>query len=173
MGRGSGGQLALTLCCVLGSLWFTWGFPDGAPIEACILDNPNRPNHGYAPQDTRVNPSPYLVVASNYVYQPGEKIEVVIANHPFQGFFLQARDIDTNKWIEGGQFLAGKGIQPIPECSAVTHSDKLQKPGLRLVWEPPQGKKGFVYFTGTVLQNYTTFWSDIIALVPDPNRQRG
>lgn len=49
------------------------GFPDGAPVDACVKPRPNQPYHGQA----RTQPShtnPYLVVASTDNYGPGTQV---------------------------------------------------------------------------------------------------
>lgn len=63
----------------------------------------------------------------------------------FQGFFLQARDAETNEWI--GTWQDSKNTKSIPECASITHSDPKAKEGANLVWNAPQHKSGRVYFT--------------------------
>jgi len=49
------------------------GFPDGAPVDACVKPRPNQPYHGQArsqPPETL----PYAVTASSNEYGPGSKI---------------------------------------------------------------------------------------------------
>lgn len=49
------------------------GFPDGAPVDACVKPRPNQPYHGQArTQPTHTNP--YLVVASADNYGPGTQV---------------------------------------------------------------------------------------------------
>lgn len=49
------------------------GFPDGAPVDACVKPRPNTPYHGQAkPQSPET--IPYQVVASDSNYHPGQKI---------------------------------------------------------------------------------------------------
>uniref|UniRef100_T1H6E1 Reelin domain-containing protein n=1 Tax=Megaselia scalaris TaxID=36166 RepID=T1H6E1_MEGSC len=95
-------------------------FPDGAPADTCVKKRANQPNHGQAryPLD-------------------GHKV--------FKGFFIQARDADSNQWI--GNWHQSDNTKSIPECSAITHSDNKDKIGATLIWIAPQHKKGKVYFT--------------------------
>jgi hypothetical protein len=63
-----------TLALLLAAVAVVQAFPDGAPIEACVRHTPNVPNH----PATRPQPAqslPYLVVASDYQYKPGQQIE--------------------------------------------------------------------------------------------------
>ncbi|XP_039492770.1 putative defense protein 3 [Drosophila santomea] len=139
-------------------------FPDGAPADTCVKQRANQPNHGKA-RSQPAHSNPYEVVADAQTYHPGQQISVVIYPHSdqstvFRGFFLQARDANSNEWI--GEWVQSENTKTIPECSAITHSDNRDKLGAKLIWKAPQNKRGHVYFTGTVLQEYGTFWSDIV-----------
>uniref|UniRef100_A0A1A9WMI8 Reelin domain-containing protein n=1 Tax=Glossina brevipalpis TaxID=37001 RepID=A0A1A9WMI8_9MUSC len=141
-------------------------FPDGAPSDTCVKKRPNQPNHGQArPQPLHTNP--FEVVASSEAYHPGQEISggqtptynhnrlynrsfvVVIYPHTkqelFRGFFIQARDADTNDWI--GEWIKSENTNTIPECSAITHGDNKDKLAAKLIWKAPQNKRGRVYFT--------------------------
>lgn len=63
----------------------------------------------------------------------------------FRGFFLQARDAETNEWI--GSWQDSQNTKTIPECASITHSDPRDKEGANLIWNAPQHKSGRVYFT--------------------------
>lgn len=58
--------LALVVCAVS-------GFPDGAPVDACVKPRPNEPYHGQA-RTQPLETNPYAVVASASHYQPGSQI---------------------------------------------------------------------------------------------------
>lgn len=140
------------------------GFPDGAPIEACILPHPNRPNHpgtkAQPPQSSR-----HVFTASSSSYHPGATITLFISGSPFKGFFVQARDSHSNDWI--GEFEETKEAKVYPECSAVTHNTVPPKTNVKLTWRAPRDRSGTVYFTGTILERYDKYWSDLIAKVPN------
>ncbi|XP_050703193.1 reelin domain-containing protein 1-like [Eriocheir sinensis] len=155
------GALAVFLAVVV----VVWGpcsaFPDGAPIEACIYGN--KPNHyGTKPQPRHTMKLNFL--ASDSYYEPGSVIYVHITGGTFKGFFVQARDAKTNKWI--GTFHETKDVTVFPECSAVTHSTVPPKTEVVLAWHAPSHGQGEVYFTGTVLENYAKYWSDLVAKIP-------
>lgn len=49
------------------------GFPDGAPVDACVRTPPNQPNHGQAkPQPPQTNP--FQILQSGAQYGPGTQI---------------------------------------------------------------------------------------------------
>lgn len=49
------------------------GFPDGAPVDACVKPRPNQPYHGQArPQSPSTNP--YQVLQSSAHYGPGSQV---------------------------------------------------------------------------------------------------
>lgn len=58
------------------SLFLFWGaqcFPDGAPIDACVKNRPNQPNHGQH-RTQPLSTLPYRVVASSSAYGPNSAI---------------------------------------------------------------------------------------------------
>ncbi|CAG0921152.1 unnamed protein product [Notodromas monacha] len=65
--------------------------------------------------------------------------------------------------------MPGAGVKVYKPCNAITHTDNKPKDGVKLLWQAPNDRSGFVYFTGTLLYNYTDYWSDVIALVPNPD----
>ncbi|XP_032680410.1 putative defense protein 3 [Odontomachus brunneus] len=134
------------------------GFPDGAPVDACVKPRPNQPYHGEA-RSQPLNTSPYKIVASSAQYGPGSQITVTIGGAPFKGFFLQARDTETNKWI--GSWAQTPNTNTHPECSAVTHADPHDKEQATFIWNAPPNAQGSVYFTGSILKDYATFWADL------------
>jgi len=90
-------------------------------------------------------------------------VNVLGAETSYKGFFIQARDQRTNEWV--GTFEIGPDVKSYPECSAATHTNKEPKDSTTLVWHAPEDQEGKVYFIGTVLQSYRTFWSDVVGLV--------
>ncbi|XP_066986011.1 ferric-chelate reductase 1-like [Macrobrachium rosenbergii] len=141
------------------------GFPDGAPIEACILPNPNRPNHP-ATKSQSPSSSKHSFTASGSHYRPGDIITVIISGPPFKGFFVQGRDSHTNDWV--GSFDETPETKVYPECSAATHNTVPPKTSVKLVWHAPRDRSGTVYFTGTILERYDRYWSDMVAKVIKP-----
>ncbi|XP_063221825.1 putative defense protein 3 [Bacillus rossius redtenbacheri] len=145
-------------------------FPDGAPIDVCVKARRNQPHHGQA--RPRVDAPPYSVTASADTYSPGDKISVVITSldgTPFRGFFMQARDAASDEWL--GAFEAAENINLLPECSSITHADNKDKLQATLIWTAPAQGMGNVYFTGAVVQQYDTFWADLVAEVARAVRQ--
>ena len=62
----------------------------------------------------------------------------------FKGFMVQALDAESHTPI--GQFVPGKGMTLLKECSAVTHADPKAKKAVNLVWEAPYDRPGQVIF---------------------------
>ncbi|XP_050071311.1 putative defense protein 3 [Anopheles maculipalpis] len=151
--------------CLLAFLSTTQGFPDGAPADTCVKSRTNEPNHGAARSQSQAS-LPYQVTASGNAYGPGTQIQVTIHGHQdvFRGFFLQARDAQTNEWI--GSWYETPNTKTIPECSSVTHADNRDKEQATFVWQAPKDRQGQVYFTGTIVKNYGTYWANVIAAVP-------
>nr|CAD7437416.1 unnamed protein product [Timema bartmani] len=121
-------------------------FPDGAPIDACVKQRKNQPHHGQAKPQT--GPRPYSIIATSETYSPGAEIAVTIQGlqgATFRGFFLQARDVETDEWI--GTWDAAENTSGLPECSAITHADNRDKLQATLVWTAPAQGSGNVYFT--------------------------
>lgn len=56
-----------------------YGFPDGAPVDACVKPRPNQPYHGEA-RSQPLNTSPYKILASSSQYVPGSQITGKITN---------------------------------------------------------------------------------------------
>lgn len=73
------------------------------------------------------------------------RIVTLRGNEHFRGFFIQARDAETNEWI--GSWQDSQNTKTIPECASITHADPRDKEGANLIWNAPQHKSGRVYFT--------------------------
>ncbi|CAH1374195.1 hypothetical protein MTP99_015569 [Tenebrio molitor] len=152
------------LLVVAGVVLNAGAFPDGAPVDACVKPRPNQPYHGQArPQPPGTNP--YQVLQSDVHYGPGTQITVTIqGGEYFKGFFIQARDVASDGWL--GEWVETPNTKIHPECSAITHADPKPKQQAVFVWKAPHNvQPGQVYFTGTVLKEYTTFWSNIVSQV--------
>nr|CAD7407602.1 unnamed protein product [Timema cristinae]CAD7429442.1 unnamed protein product [Timema monikensis] len=145
-------------------------FPDGAPIDACVKQRKNQPHHGQAKPQT--GPRPYSIIATSETYSPGAEIAVTIQGlqgATFRGFFLQARDVETDEWI--GTWDAAENTSGLPECSAITHADNRDKLQATLVWTAPAQGSGNVYFTGSVVKDFANFWVDIVADIAQTNKK--
>uniref|UniRef100_A0AAG5CQI0 Reelin domain-containing protein n=2 Tax=Anopheles atroparvus TaxID=41427 RepID=A0AAG5CQI0_ANOAO len=158
--------LVTVIACCLVLIPKTESFPDGAPADTCVKSRTNQPNHGAA-RSQSLDTLPYQLTASGNLYGPGTQIQVTIDGHQdvFRGFFLQARDAQTNEWI--GSWYETPNTKTIPECSSVTHADNRDKQQATFVWQAPKDRQGQVYFTGTIVKNYGTFWSSVVASTPE------
>ncbi|XP_011305937.1 putative defense protein 3 isoform X2 [Fopius arisanus] len=137
------------------------GFPDGAPVDACVKERPNQPYHAQIkPQPSGT--SPYQILQSSRQYAPGTQLTVTLRGGSyFKGFFIQARDSKSHQWI--GTFAHTPNTKVHDECSAVTHADPKEKEEATLIWDAPATGKGQVYFTGSLLKEYDVFWADLVS----------
>ncbi|KAG5310870.1 FRRS1 reductase, partial [Acromyrmex insinuator] len=156
------GHVKILFTLVLFSSISVFGFPDGGPVDACVKPRPNQPYHGEA-RSQPLSTSPYKILASSSQYEPGSQVTVTIMGAPFKGFFVQARDTTSNKWI--GSWTRTPNTNIHSECSAVTHADPHDKEQATFIWNAPADARGSVYFTGTVLKDYATFWSELVSQV--------
>ncbi|XP_034248088.1 putative defense protein 3 [Thrips palmi] len=136
--------------------------PDGAPLDACVKGN--KPNHSKIPAQS-ADTNPYRIVASTSQYQAGSTITVTISGANLKGFFIQARDVASGGWL--GSFKETTGaVNVLPECSAATHADNRDKVSVTLHWTAPRdAAPGQVFFTGSIVKDYATFWADVLAEV--------
>ncbi|XP_012234066.1 putative defense protein 3 [Linepithema humile] len=157
----SSGYVTIAFALVAFSSISVLGFPDGGPVDACVKPRPNQPYHGQA-RSQPLNTSPYKILASSSQYGPSSQITVTIGGASFKGFFLQARDANTNEWI--GSWAQTPNTNTHAECSVVTHADPRDKEQATFIWNAPNAH-GNVYFTGTILKDYATYWSDLTSQV--------
>lgn len=152
----------LALLCLSPSM----AFPQGAPPDTCESLSPER-GHGAPSQPVQY--APFSVVAYGQKYGPGDKIAVEIIQRErstnFKGFLVQALDAETHHPL--GQFIPGKGMQLLKECSAVTHTDPKAKRAVNLVWEAPYDRSGQVIFRATVVQRKEIYYANILAYNPE------
>jgi len=63
-----------------------WAFPNGGPIDACVKQRANQPNHGsHQPQPEETNP--FVIEASGENYQPGQVITGELLLVALLGFY--------------------------------------------------------------------------------------
>ncbi|KYN18110.1 Putative defense protein 3 [Trachymyrmex cornetzi] len=138
------GHVKVLFTLVLFSSISVFGFPDGGPVDACVKPRPNQPYHGEA-RSQPLSTSPYKILASSSQYEPGSQVTVTIVGAQFKGFFVQARDTTSNKWI--GSWTRTPNTNIHSECSAVTHADPHDKEQATFIWNAPADARGSVYFT--------------------------
>lgn len=140
----------------------TYGFPTGAPDQAC---KDLKPGHG---TEATSGPAPFQLTADrDAVSASGDQIKVTLSSSSgttFKGLIVQAVN---SKDEPIGKFLAGKGVKLINSCSAVTHSDREPKKTATLVWEAPADVKSSdkVTFKATVVHKFDQFYTDIKSTV--------
>nr|XP_060629978.1 putative ferric-chelate reductase 1 isoform X1 [Anolis sagrei ordinatus] len=150
-------------------LFFFWkvfsstvlGFPSGKISGSC---DSMLPSHRNAIPQT--SPPPYAISVSNTSFAPRDEIIVSLTGlngSSFKGFLLQARTPGGDSAVGSFRILSPdtQGL----ECnniqnSSVSHTNRLDKQNVTAVWIAPPGVRQ-VAFRATVVQNYTTFWSQI------------
>lgn len=79
--------MAEKLCLIVGLMLVVLnnvsGFPDGAPVDACVKDRPNQPYHAQIKPQPQ-NTDPYQIAASSNQYAPGKQITgIFFLNYSF------------------------------------------------------------------------------------------
>lgn len=69
----------------------------------------------------------------------------IVGHDVFRGFFLQARDAQSNEWI--GEWQESSNTKTIPECASITHGDNKDKAQATFLWNAPKSGEGQVFFT--------------------------
>lgn len=157
-------MMEFTRTCVSALLlWLSvvHGYRSGAPMFACETMTPG--HNGMVPQ-TRA--SPYTIAAAKPQTDRG-KVKVMVSSpsgETFAGFFLQARAGSSNSSM--GTFTQVPGEAHTVNCGSgsdngVTQNDNTQKKGIEVEWEAPANFEGSVRFVGTVVRNYSTFWTHL------------
>ncbi|KAK5859413.1 hypothetical protein PBY51_020968 [Eleginops maclovinus] len=140
-------------------------YPDGSVLPACGNMLPEHP-----PFTPATSSPPYTVSVDSAAYKPGGllivTVEVKNSSTYFEGFLLQARSRGSNAvlvpvgWftnINSSMFtsLSCSNLQN----SAVSQASNVKKKKVQLTWEAPSNSNyGDIYFSATLVQDYTTFW---------------
>lgn len=148
------------LCLFVGTVH---GFRTGAPDFVCESMTPG--HNGIVAQTST---SPYTIAAAK-PQTDGGKVKVMISapsGETFAGFFLQARRTSPSDNNSIGMFGQVPDNAHTVSCgsatnSGVTHGDNTQKKAIEVEWEAPVDFEGSVRFVGTVVQNYSTFWTNL------------
>lgn len=67
------GHFTILFALILFSSISVLGFPDGAPVDACVKPRANQPYHGEA-RSQSLNTNPYKILASTSQYGPGSQV---------------------------------------------------------------------------------------------------
>ncbi|XP_014245063.1 putative ferric-chelate reductase 1 homolog [Cimex lectularius] len=142
----------------LAELCFVSSYKSGAPVSMCASMTPS--HAGVTPQKTS---SPYKLVVSK---TEDETYIVDIQGSRFAGFLIQARkNISVPESV--GTFTTYPDYVKTLNCNginnAITHTHNKLKDGVEAEWEAPEDFAGQVTFIGTVVANYTTFWTNVLS----------
>ncbi|CAM4614817.1 unnamed protein product [Caretta caretta] len=137
-------------------------FPHG---NATIDCDTMLPHHGGEPQKST---PPYVIAVSFDKYDPGNEIQVTlagIAEHGFQGFHLQARELEGDTPV--GSFKITDPNTQALAChnvsnSAVSHTNSEVKHKVTTTWIPPLDTKS-IQFRATFVQDSENFWVGVLS----------
>ncbi|CAM4592544.1 unnamed protein product [Lepidochelys olivacea] len=137
-------------------------FPHG---NATIDCDTMLPHHGGEPQKST---PPYVIAVSFDKYDPGNEIQVTlagIAEHGFQGFHLQARELEGD--IPVGSFKITDPNTQALAChnvsnSAVSHTNSEVKHKVTTTWIAPLDTKS-IQFRATFVQDSENFWVGVLS----------
>ncbi|XP_034469550.1 putative ferric-chelate reductase 1 [Hippoglossus hippoglossus] len=152
----------MCVCCVEECVCF----PNGSVAFSCGNMMPVHPP--YKPSTS--NP-PFTLSTSSATYTPGGVITVTVevvknSSTEFQGFLLQARSRQGNAllWPVGKFTNIDTSLFRALACqnmedSTVSQASAAKKKKVQLTWEAPRNSgSGDIYFSATLVQDYTTFW---------------
>ncbi|XP_033507293.1 ferric-chelate reductase 1 [Epinephelus lanceolatus] len=141
-------------------------FPNGSVAFSCGTMMPVHP-----PFTPSTSSPPFTVSTSSTAYTPGGVITVMVevvkdSSTEFQGFLLQARSRQGQAlpWPVGKFTNINATLLTALHCnnmenSTVSQASGAKKKKVQLTWEAPSNSNyGDVYFSATVVQDYTTFW---------------
>ncbi|XP_069497640.1 ferric-chelate reductase 1 isoform X2 [Ambystoma mexicanum] len=153
--------LIVALSCVL--LDPVASYANGRVTRAC---DSMRPQHGHQAQDS---PKHNLTVDKT-TFKAGDRIKVTLSGTRFEGFFLQARDVENLDGAAVGSFtLIDAEESQLLTChdaqdSAVSHTSKSRKTQIEAYWNPPINAPQRIQFRFSVVEKYKIYW----VMIPGP-----
>nr|XP_032660876.1 putative ferric-chelate reductase 1 homolog [Chelonoidis abingdonii] len=132
------------------------------------------PHHGGEPQNST---PPYVIALSFDKYDPGNEIEVTLegtADHGFQGFHLQARELEGDTPV--GSFKITDPSTQALAChnvsnSAVSHTNSEVKHKVTTTWIAPLDTKN-IQFRATFVQDSKNFWVGVLSKTVTPRHSQ-
>ncbi|CAH1392643.1 unnamed protein product [Nezara viridula] len=158
-----GMQIWLVPILLVTNFLLTDSFKSGAPVSKCSTMIPHHID--IAPQTTS---SSFLLDANPINVENGLcKVKLHSTNRDnFAGFLIQARVSSDNNTV--GSFVKFPDDAKAINCleianSGLTHASNVKRDVLEANWIAPENFEGEVHFIGTVVANFTTFWTGIIS----------
>ncbi|XP_075871720.1 putative ferric-chelate reductase 1 isoform X2 [Nelusetta ayraudi] len=144
-------------------------FPNGSLALSCGDMMPYHP-----PFSPSTNSPPFTLSTSSATFRPGGIITVTLevsggVSAEFQGFMLQARSMEGNDPLwPVGKFCNINTTQFTPlhcrnmQNSTVSQASAAKRRRIQLSWEAPLSTNyREIYFSASVVQDYTTFWTQL------------
>ncbi|KAE8610491.1 hypothetical protein XENTR_v10012147 [Xenopus tropicalis] len=145
------------------------GYPSGKVTSAC---RSMRPDHGHAPQAEPI----HSINVDKTIFNPGDRIKVTLSGSRFNGFLVQARDVENLDGSAVGSFaLIDERVSQLLTCggiqnSAVSHTSKERKLQVEFFWIAPANSPKHVQFLATVVEKYKIYWVKIAGpIISQPN----
>ncbi|MEE6495769.1 hypothetical protein FKM82_002145 [Ascaphus truei] len=151
---------AFVICLISCSLAPVAGYGNGKVSRAC---SSMEPEHRHDPQS---DPN-HNITVDKTVFKPGDRIKVTLHGPRFDGFFVQARDLENLEGNAVGSFsLIDDEISQLLTCgrvqnSAVSHTSKSRKTQVEFDWVAPSNSPQHVQFLATVVEKYKIYWVKI------------
>ncbi|KAL4232478.1 DOMON domain-containing protein frrs1L [Mactra antiquata] len=142
-----------------------YGYPSGAPLEACSEMRP------YHPPTTTSGTAPFEINITATSYLPGEEITGSVyspSGVKFRGLLLEARLLNGTTSQIGEFIIIDNNTHT--NCGeknkqALTHKDNSNKTNVDFKWKAPSSSMGDIHFKLTIVESYNVsrFWLDILS----------
>ncbi|XP_063796123.1 putative ferric-chelate reductase 1 [Pseudophryne corroboree] len=142
---------------------YAHAFPNGNVLPACET---MEPRHGGNVSQTIT--APYSLSFSSIIHAGINAFQVTLSKESdsidFKGFLIQARAPDGTTPL-GSFVVNGSDVQTLTcttAASAASHTSATPKSRVEVIWLPPVPRvKSAVQFRATVVQQFSTFWTNI------------
>jgi hypothetical protein len=139
-------------------------FPNGAPSAACVRIFPE----GHRTVSQPLEDSPFSLNVSSFggQYTPGETYRLTLSGSgDFRGLLVQARSIADNSPV--GSFEDISALTRLSSCdradSAITHSSRVDKTSVELLFTAPPAGTGPFRFQYAVVDTFSVFYAPIMS----------
>jgi hypothetical protein len=137
---------------------------NGAPLAACVRIFPE----GHFTASQPLDDSPFSLNVSSFGgdYTPGEAYQLTLSGSgDFRGLLVQARSIADNSPV--GSFEDISALTRLSSCdradSAITHSSRVDKTSVELLFTAPPAGTGPFRFQYAVVDTFSVFYAPIMS----------
>ncbi|XP_018007478.1 defense protein l(2)34Fc [Hyalella azteca] len=146
----------LLVMALFGALALTCSaYSRGAPQGACDTMEPL----GHSGARRNPAPNPYSLSAPSKA-NPSDTITVELSGADFKGYMIQA--VTPKGQVVGTFTTSGLSCNPQTQArDTATHSSSNVVRNITVQWVAPPDAAGIVYFRGTVVQDYSNYYTNI------------